>query len=43
MVSEFLIEIDKRLRLHPDDIEKYPNVPKEARCYLKPGKNQEGY
>src|SRR3954470_22348043 len=43
MVSEFLTEIDGRLRLQPTDIEKYPNIPKEARCYLKPGKNQEGY
>ncbi len=30
MVSEFLTEIDGHLRLQPDDIEKYPNVPKEA-------------
>jgi hypothetical protein len=43
MVSEFLTEVDGRLRLQPDDVMKHPNIPKEARCYLKPGKNQEGY
>ncbi len=30
MISEFLTEIDGRLCLQPDDIEKYPNVPKKA-------------
>ncbi len=43
MVSEFLTEVDGRLCLQPDDIMKHPNIPKEAQCYLKPGKNQEGY
>ena len=43
MVSEFLTEIDGRLHLQLTDITKYPDIPKEARCYLKPGKNQEGY
>ena len=43
MVSEFLTEIDGRLQLHQSDIEKYPDIPKEARCYLRPGINQEGY
>ena len=26
-----------------DEAEKYPSIPKEACCYLKPGKNREGY
>ena len=43
MVSEFLTEIDGRLRLKQADIEKHPHVPEEARCYLRPGINQEGY
>ena len=43
MISEFLTEINGRLRLQQEDIEKYPNIPKEARCYLKPGVNQDGY
>ncbi len=30
MVSEFLTEINGRLRLQQEDIEKYPNIPKEA-------------
>ena len=30
MVNEFLIKINRCLRLQPDDIEKYPNVPKKA-------------
>ncbi len=30
MVSEFLTKINGCLCLQPDDIEKYPNVPKEA-------------
>ena len=43
MVSEFLTEINGRLRLQQADILQNPNIPEEARCYLKPGKNQEGY
>ncbi|GBC50571.2 uncharacterized protein OCT59_001487 [Rhizophagus irregularis] len=43
MVSEFLTEVDGHLRLQQADIEKHPHVPKAARCYLKPGTNQEGY
>ncbi|CAB4474979.1 unnamed protein product [Rhizophagus irregularis] len=43
MVSEFLTEIDGRLKLKPTDIEQYPTVPAEAREYLEPGKDREGY
>jgi hypothetical protein len=43
MVSEFLTEVNGRLCLQQSEIEKYPHVPEEARCYLKPGMNQEGY
>ncbi|CAB4477291.1 unnamed protein product [Rhizophagus irregularis] len=43
MVSEFLTEVDRRLRLQQTDIEKHPHVPEAARCYLKPGVNQDGY
>jgi len=43
LVSEFLTEINGRLQIPLDEVEKYPSVPKEARCYLKPGKNGEGY
>ncbi|PKB97087.1 hypothetical protein RhiirA5_298178, partial [Rhizophagus irregularis] len=43
MVSEFLTEVDGRLRLQQTDIEKHPHVPEAARCYLKPGVNQDGY
>ena len=43
MVSEFLTEVDGRLRLKPADIEKYPIVLIEAREYLEPGKDREGY
>ncbi len=43
MVSEFLTEIDGRLCLQQTNILQNPNIPEEARCYLKPGKNQEGY
>ena len=43
MVSEFLTEVCGRLKLDAQAIENYSNVPKEARVYLIPGKNQEGY
>ena len=44
MVSEFLIEACGRLKLDAQAIENFPaDVPKEARVYLIPGKNQEGY
>ena len=43
MVSKFLTKIDKRLCLQQTNILQNPNIPEEARCYLKPGKNQEDY
>ena len=43
MVSEFLSEACGRLCLSQEDIIKHPTVPNEARVYLMPGKNQEGY
>ncbi|UZO25046.1 uncharacterized protein OCT59_017333 [Rhizophagus irregularis] len=35
MISEFLTEVDGRLKLKPENIEQYPNVPVEAREYLE--------
>ncbi|CAG8581173.1 168_t:CDS:1 [Paraglomus occultum] len=32
-----------RLKLTAEHIENYPDVPDEARVYLKPGANEEGY
>ncbi|CAG8523148.1 14778_t:CDS:2, partial [Acaulospora colombiana] len=43
MVSEFLTEACGRLKLTAEHIESYPDVPEEARVYLKPGANEEGY
>ena len=43
MISEFLSEACGRLCLSQKDIVKYPTIPEEARVYLIPGKNQEGY
>ena len=43
MVSEFLTEACGRLKLTAEQIENYPDVPEEARVYLKLGKNDEGY
>ena len=43
MVSEFLSEACGRLKLSEEEIERNPDIPIEARCYLLPGKNQEGY
>ena len=43
MVSEFLIEVNECLKLKPAEIEQYPTVPVEAREYLEPGKDHEGY
>ena len=43
MVSEFLTEIDGRLKLNEDEILLYPEIPVEARKFLKPGKNEEGW
>jgi len=41
MVSEFLTEIDGRLKLNEDEILLYPEIPVEARKFLKPEKNEE--
>lgn len=43
MVSEFLSEACGRLKLSEEETTIHPNVSAEARCYLIPGKNQEGY
>ena len=43
MVSEFISEACGRLRLSEEETTLHPNVPVEARCYLMPGRNQEGY
>jgi hypothetical protein len=43
MVSEFLLEACGRLQLSEEEKRIHPNVPVEARCYLTPGRNQEGY
>jgi len=43
MVSKFLTEVNKRLKLKPTDIEQYPIIPAEACEYLKPGKDREDY
>ena len=43
MVSEFLTEIDGRLKLNEDEILLYPEIPVEARKFLKPEKNEEGW
>ncbi|CAJ0833722.1 11120_t:CDS:2, partial [Entrophospora sp. SA101] len=41
LVGEFLTEINGRLQIPFDEVEKYPSIPKEAHCYLKPDKNRE--
>ena len=43
MVSEFLLETIGRLKLTPEQILANPNAPTEARKYLKPGKNEDGW
>jgi hypothetical protein len=43
MVSDFLLETIGRLKLTPEQILANPNIPTEARKYLKPGKNAEGW
>ena len=43
MVSEFLTEVDGYLKLKPEEIEQHSTVPVEAREYLEPGKDREGY
>src|SRR5207248_2908848 len=41
MVSDFLLETDGRLKLNENEISLYPEVPIEARKFLKPEKNEE--
>ncbi len=43
MVSEFLLEACGQLKLSEEEATRNPNIPTEARCYLLPDKNQEGY
>src|SRR6266496_2947668 len=43
MVSDFLLETNGRLKLNENEILLYPEVPIEARKFLKPGKNEEGW
>ena len=43
MVSEFLLETIGCLKLTPEQELANPNIPKEARKFLKPGKNEEGW
>ena len=43
MVSDFLCECHGPLRLSPEQQALHPDVPKEARILLHPGKNAEGY
>ena len=43
MVSEFLSEACGQLKLSEEEATRNPNIPTEARCYLLPDKNQEGY
>jgi hypothetical protein len=43
MVSEFLLETIGRLKLTDELAASHPDVPKEARKYLRSGKNEEGW
>ena len=43
MVSEFLSEECGRLKLNEQQHQANPLIPKEARVYLQPGKDREGY
>ncbi|RIB05318.1 hypothetical protein C2G38_2219929 [Gigaspora rosea] len=43
MVSKFVLEACRRLRLNEKEKQSHPNIPAEARYYLKPGKNKESY
>lgn len=43
MVSDFLLETIGRLKLTPEQSVLNPNIPVEARKFLKPGKNEEGW
>lgn len=43
MVSEFLCECHGRLQLSEEQHRLHPDIPKEAREIIKPGKNADGY
>ncbi|GBB94418.1 hypothetical protein RclHR1_23500001 [Rhizophagus clarus] len=43
MVSDFLLEKDGRLKLNENKILLYPEIPVEARKFLRSGKNEEGW
>ena len=43
MVSEFLSEECGRLKLNAQQHQENPSVPEEARTYLQPGKDREGF
>ena len=43
MVSEFLLETIGRLKLTDELAASYPDISKDARRYLRPGKNEEGW
>ncbi|GBB99858.1 hypothetical protein RclHR1_03660005 [Rhizophagus clarus] len=43
MVSDFLLEIDRRLKLNENEILLYSEVPVKARKFLRSGKNEEGW
>ena len=43
MGSEFLTEACGRLKLTAEHIKNYPDVPEEARVFLKPGVSEEGH
>ena len=43
MVSEFLLETIGRLKLTEEAIQNNSTIPLEARKFLKPGKNEEGW
>ena len=43
MVSEFLTEECGRLKLNSQQRQENPSIPEEARVYLQPGKDRDGY
>src|SRR3954471_18425745 len=43
MVSEFLLETIGKLKLTDELTASYPDIPKDARKYLRSGKNEEGW
>jgi hypothetical protein len=43
MVNEFLTEECDRLKLNSQQRQENPSIPEEARVYLQPGKDRDGY